>query len=56
MKIKQKKKRRHACKWCGAVRNEDRLVFLKKKKLGFWRCQNQEMCAENAAKYIDFKD
>jgi len=50
-RTKKERKRRHACRWCGAMRYEDRMKKLNCSAGGFWVCINGDECAVKAAQY-----
>lgn len=43
--------RRHACRWCGAMRYEKNMKKLKCSAGEFWVCLNGDICAVTAAQY-----
>jgi hypothetical protein len=50
-KTKKQKMRRHACRWCGAMRYEKNMKKLKCSAGEFWVCLNGDICAVTAAQY-----
>jgi len=54
-KTKRKYQPRHTCRWCGAVRYENRMKKLQCALGEFWVCENGDICAATAAQYKPIK-